>query len=244
MTSPADSIEIIEWDTRFFGQKIARLTPVLPIPSAEIIDEFCQRNAITMVQACVKTDDIDSIFALENSGFHFVDIKITLGCPTSRALMTSEKNKSIFLSTEADIEQLRAVSDKSYAQVSRYNWRNAFAASRINDFYNLWMENGVKGLHDDFCLHYADSGVIKGFISVNVRNNSANAGLMAVGADYRGQGIADILVGAMVAYAAEHNIANVGTVVLGKNLPAHNLYIKNGLRLRNMESWYYKRIGA
>ena len=239
----AGAIQRIEWDSAFFRKNIARLDITGPIPDAVALAEYCHKEQIDLIQACVNSADKNTIFALENLGFDFVDLRLVMSCDL-KATPPFEKNNSIRLSTEADIAQLLAISHHSFTEVSRYNWKDFFSLAQIDAFYDLWLENGVKGKHDDFCLHYQQGDKILGFTTIKVRNHDAYIGIIAVANEWRGKGIGDALVQNVFAYAAQHNLASVSSATQGKNTATQNLYRKHGMKVTTMESWYYKKVNS
>ena len=237
----AGAIQRIEWDSAFFGKNIARVDVTGPIPDAATLAKYCHKEQIDLIQACVSATDKNAILTLENLGFDFVDLRLVMSCDL-KATPPFEKNNSIRLSTEADMPQLLAISHHSFTAVSRYNWNNFFRTAQIDAFYDLWLENGVKGKHDDFCLHYQQDDKILGFTTIKIRNHDAYIGIIAVANEYRGKGVGDALVRNVFAYAAQHHLKSVSSATQGKNMATQKLYSKHGMKVTTMESWYYKKV--
>lgn len=234
-----EAISLIAWDCAFFGKKIARLEIETALPDAEAIESYCRTQHIELLQACVDTGDSATIFALETRGFHFVDLRLDMA---ARVSGSPRKDAHIQRSAESDIPALLSVSHHSFFEVSRYNWLGFFAPAQIDAFYDTWLENGVRGTHDDCCFHYVLDGKIAGFTTVKLHDNEASIGLIAVDAKLRGNGIGDALVENVFAYAKERGLATVSSVTQGRNRPAQTLYGRHGMQVRSTQSWYYKKI--
>ncbi len=240
MTAATPMIETLAWDSHFFGKKIGRLNTALPLADKTALESFARHERYDLVQACVDTGDKDSIIALEKLGFAFVDLRLTLTHRFSNDT-SPQSDTHIRLSTPADIDALKRVSHHSFTEVSRFNWQQAFTTEHIDRFYDVWLENGVKGAHDDLCFHYELNNIILGFTTIKVNNDMAGIGLIAVRAEARKQGIADALVTNVMAYARQHKLEGIYSVTQGRNIPTQKLYQKHGMQLTQSESWFYRK---
>lgn len=241
MIDPSKAIKLIEWDSAFFGKKIARLYAPEAFTNEAIFDNHCKTQAFEQVQACIKSDDKNNALSLGNLGFELVDSKLTMSCNITNTHYKPDPDISI--STEADIPQLLKICHGSFNHISRYNWKGFLSQDHISAFYDTWLVNGVRGKHDDFCFHYQQNNKIVGFTTITARDKTVNIGIIAVAKESRGMGIADKLMDNVFAYATSHQLSSVTSVTQGKNTPTQHLYRKHGMEVSLSESWYYKIIG-
>jgi ribosomal protein S18 acetylase RimI-like enzyme len=243
MISPSDAVKSLEWDSAFFGKGMARLFHPDAFASEEIFNDYCKKQGFEQVQACIEADNENSVRTLTDLGFELVDLKLTMTCRVTKKHQKITPDPDIYLSTQADIKPLLEVCHGSFNQVSRYNWRDFLTQDQISAFYDTWLENGVKGKHDDFCFHYKQGEKILGFTTISLKDNAAYIGIIAVAKESRGRGIGDKLMDNVFTYAATHELTSVASVTQGKNTPTQHLYHKHGLEVSQSECWYYKIIG-
>jgi ribosomal protein S18 acetylase RimI-like enzyme len=244
MSSAAEPLLLIDWDSDFFGKRIARLFYPDAFASEIEFARACRDRRFELVQACIDADDAQNAHQLERLGFEPVDLKLTMARrtpPQHRGLVPDPR---IRRSEESDIPALRDVCHGSFNDVSRYRWRNTVSDEQLSRFYDLWLENGVRGRHDDFCCHYEEGGRVLGFTTLRVRVGEVGIGIIAVERQARGRGIADALMENVFAYAAGHQYHSVSSVTQGKNIPTQRLYRKHGMEVTLSERWYYKITGV
>jgi len=71
--------ELLDWDSAFFGKKIARITTNrLTVTDLVSIFDWCARQQIQCLYFLCDLDHDESILLAEEHGFHLVDIKVDL----------------------------------------------------------------------------------------------------------------------------------------------------------------------
>ncbi len=152
----------------------------------------------------------------------------------------SGSDPCITVAEERDIPALRAVCHGSFAEVSRYSWRGFFPPAQVDAFYDTWLENGVRGKHDDFCFQYLRAGKVAGFATIKAHEKrEVYIGIIAVAPAFRGNGVGDALVRQAFAYAAERKIPVVSSATQGRNSATQKLFSRHGMRMGEVQGWYY-----
>ena len=76
---PPKTVEILPWDSNFFGKSIARvLTGRLEPDDLKAILDWAQEGSIDCLYYLADSTDPASIWLAQNSGFRMVDIRTTL----------------------------------------------------------------------------------------------------------------------------------------------------------------------
>jgi peptide alpha-N-acetyltransferase len=84
-------------------------------------------------------------------------------------------------------------------------------------------------------------GQVVGYISCHLTGQGkGQIGLMAIGKEVRGKGIAKSLVYAALRWFAERSVTQVFVVTQGRNVQALRLYQKCGFLIEKMELWYHR----
>ena len=66
--------QLLEWDTSFFGFRVARVNSEILTPKlAREIDQYCIENSIGCLYFLARSDDPDTTLLAEDAGFNLVD---------------------------------------------------------------------------------------------------------------------------------------------------------------------------
>ncbi|MFC1809857.1 hypothetical protein ACFL3D_07105, partial [Candidatus Omnitrophota bacterium] len=141
-------VELLEWDTQFFGFKIAQVKERrISEKDWERIEAFCNEHDTQLLQFKCDAHHVESIKCAEKNGFHFVDIRATyekyLQSNNEFRLTTSDKAKTR-LAVEKDIKDLRKMTKGLFRQ-SRYYFDQMFNFEKVDLFYQDWVEKAVCG---------------------------------------------------------------------------------------------------
>jgi len=231
-----------QWDTDYFGFNVAyvqqrTLTPV----EQRAIEEFVVREKIVLLQYLCNCHDRESVLTAEDSGYSFVDVRYTLLCPLPSVHASTDAGPFRFArGTAADIPRLREIAHDAYRD-SRYYFDSHFDLKKVREFYQEWVEKGVRGALDDYVDVLYDGDVPVAFCAIKEHpGRQAKIGLIGVDAARRGAGVGTILVRNVLGELQERGFSSVGVVTQGRNYPAQRLYQKCGFATEMMELWYHK----
>lgn len=229
-------ISVLKWDSDFFGIVIANI-PNEHIFEPRTLTEFADRNAVQFIQCLSKVDNLAFISHLENLNFHFADVKVTFEAP----LVNSNDVDSLTICTHQDFINLKSMLNDLFIDSRYYGYEKLFPKSKLNEFYQTWVENAINKTFDDYCLIYKINHEIAGFVTVKEFDSikKARIGLIGVSPLFQRKGIASLILRDLKSNLGKKgfNILEVSTQ--GKNYAAQNLYAKNGFRIVEMQSWYY-----
>jgi dTDP-4-amino-4,6-dideoxy-D-galactose acyltransferase len=258
-------LELLEWDSAFFGRRIARarlerLTP----GTAAALDESAAAQAVDCLYLLTASDDPQTARLAEDHGYRFTDIRLTFEAQLKatppaplHALRPARAN---------DLPDLRVIAAGSYG-LSRFYYDACFPRERCDALYATWIERSVGGWADSVLVaelpdsqglpstdrpYNPGNGLIGGFISCHLRDTPdtgdtgtkrGEIGLVGVAEAARGQNVGGSLVSGALAWFAEHGAASVSVVTQGRNVAAQRLYQRGGFLTRSVQLWYHKWFG-
>ena len=142
--------QYLDWDSDFFGLKIARITLNRINPNAmKTILGWCNSNKIDCLYFLCDIDNEPTIQLVEGNIFHFVDIRITLQNLSINALALDkhDTNFTIRLSTPDDVPALRAIARVNHIG-TRYYFDPSFPTSLCDALYETWIDRSCNGYAD------------------------------------------------------------------------------------------------
>jgi len=230
-------IELLEWDSRFFGFSIAHLpTPAIESYDPKLLCSLAHKEGVALVQACVSSSRFDLISILESDGFRFVEIKVSLHRSPSIGCT------SVRLAKEADLPALKNLAKTSF-RIGRF-FVPPFDPMNAGRFYSEWVGKAVAGTFDDFCLVSETGGEPSGFITLKYGTVSAQIGLLAVDSKFHHCGVGTNLLKTAESLSKSKGYDDITVVTQGHNYPALKFYQSAGYCVQSTEIWLYKTMPA
>lgn len=238
--------ETSEWDTTFFGKRIARFYPLrMNDKLARYALEKCRRDRVDCLYYCADCHDPESVRVAEKLGFHFVDIRLTFFRDFRREdAMRAEAAEprgrvTIRESDDRDIAPLAEIARKSY-RASRYYFDQNFPEELCERFYSTWIIKSCQGYADRVFVADLDGEAV-GFTTCNVIGpGRGDITLVGVSDSFGGRGIGEKLVRHTLQWFRDNDVAWIEVVTQGRNYGAQRLYQKCGFRTLKTELWYHK----
>ena len=145
------------------------------------------------------------------------------------------------LNRAEDTSRLKAIAREAF-HLTRFYADPTLDDSRCDDLYAEWTRSLCAGGASVVLVAERDS-VPVGYVTVNVDDDTSEIGLIAVAADWRGQGIGSELVRAAVDWASTHNASEMTVVTQGRNTGALRTFEGCGFRVSNTQVWLHHRFG-
>lgn len=235
-------IEILSWDSDFFGIKVAKTN--LTDNISEKIDEvmnFIFENNASLVYHFQNPLNKNDVFCLHKNGFIITDEKVILKSKIIKNYTRKINNISaVDFSKDTDnIDELYNINDLT-SDISRYAYDEKISADKIKQLYRLWIYNGI---NNDFCdktIVYKFENKIVGFIMLKFKGKDANISLIGVNSEYRRLGIGSKLIDRALEYLSDNDFENIYVETQFRNVKALNLYISNGFIIDNTLLIYHK----
>ena len=195
-----DLCQVLDWDSAFFGFRIARLRQS-DVTARSLCDvfEWCNREQVRCLYFLVSSGFSDLIELAEANRFRMADVRITLARePKADAAPT----KSLRAFRESDLSSLRAIAAVSHRDSRFYN-DPGFPNQQCDELYQTWIERSCHGYADtvlvaEHCLEPA------GYVSCHLDSECIGTiGLLAVAHFARGLGLGGQLVAGALSFFEE-----------------------------------------
>ena len=237
--------QFLEWDTNFFGHRIARVTEHrLNQQRVEAILEWCETHAIECLYFLADSDHAETVRLAEDCGFRLVDIRVTLQCNIKdrRAKLSNSLTQTVHVrhSHQSDIPALQAIARTSYGD-TRFYFDPCFSTESCEALYDRWIKRSCEGYADVVLVAQVNNQPV-GYVSCHLLSNTPHGriGLVGVGPQARGCGVGKILVNHSLDWFAEHGVEVVSVVTQGRNIAAQRLYQRCSFLIHSVQLWYHK----
>jgi dTDP-4-amino-4,6-dideoxy-D-galactose acyltransferase len=240
--SPA--CELLEWDTAFFGRRIARVVgDRLDEGGARAAVEWCRRERIDCLYFLTDAADVESVATAEHHGFGMKDVRLTYKrrlspfqiepsppCPPGVRMRVSRAD---------DVGALEALSDGNYTE-SRFYFDRRFSRESVSLMYKLWIRNSVLGEADRvWVLEWNDRPA--GFITCHLLDDrTGQCRLGGLHPDLRGKGLGRLLYDTALRWFADQGVETVIYVTQARNVQAQRLFQRLGFLSDSTQVWYHK----
>lgn len=236
MTDPA-LCRFLEWDSEFFGVRVARVQVSRLAPdTASAIVEWCRANTIDLLYFLADSDDPPTVRLAEDRGFRLVDLRVTLDRALDGALRPPAY--AVRAAQNSDLPALRAMARAGFRQ-SRFYADPLIPAGRADALYEIWVE---KRMNDpaSHVLVVDANGAAVGFITCLCAGALGTIDLFGVGEAARGRGIGQALVQGALAWFAGQGAQRASVVTQGRNIAAQRLYQRSGFTTSAVQLWYHR----
>jgi len=185
-------IEKLKWDSMFFGFNVALINNnYLSIEFIEDLNSFIESEKITLVQFLSDVNNYESMLIAKSNDFYFTDIRLTSEKNINEFIkLEIPSNYSFSKASQKDIIELKKLSNL-VCNNSRYFFDKNFSKTKINEFYENWIEKAVFGLFDDecYCMYYHKFPI--GFCTIRYESaEKASIGLFSISNEYQNKGLA------------------------------------------------------
>ena len=219
--------KMMSWDTEFFGIRTGRAT------SLDGLGEWAVANTVGLMCLLVDADNPAEIQRAEETGYRFMDVRVTLSRPTIPIANDCR------VAQEDDVGKLVAIARTAFP-LTRFYADPSLDDGRCGDLYAEWTRSLCVGAADAVLVAEAD-GLVVGYVTVNVDDDTSEIGLIAVADDWRGQGVGTRLVLAAVDFAHSRGGRLMTVVTQGRNVGALRTFEGCGFRVTNTSLWFHRR---
>lgn len=233
-----NSLQLLEWDTEFFGYGIAKLiADEISVESIKKNIEAGKNNRAKLVYIFTKPTDNISNDTANSVSAKLVDQKVTyhIHIPAETAATDSHIENFNGSVPSAKLIDL-AIQSGLY---SRYKVDENFRNNEFEKLYIKWIENSVNKQIADHTLIYKEDGNELGFVTLKLKEGFGEIGLIAVDETSRGKSIGKKLVIAVMNILREKNIMELEVATQKNNKDACNFYEKVGFKENRTENIYH-----
>jgi dTDP-4-amino-4,6-dideoxy-D-galactose acyltransferase len=234
--------QLLDWDSRFFGRRIARVTPGrLTQAEMPVITDWCRANKIDCLYLLADADDYETVCQASRNGFYLVDVRITFANDRlSGSAQTVEPGGNAMRRFRPDdLPALKEIAGRLHTD-SRFFFDPHFSPARSRAMFEIWIETS--------CLN-RDGGVFVaerqqkpvGYVACGIgKDRAGQIELLGVDTPAQGAGLGRRLVNAALEWFAANRVARVSVVTQGRNVAAQRLYQTCGFTTESLQIWYHR----
>lgn len=249
-SSSGEPCDLLEWDSAFFGRRIARLRGGrLDAERLAAVERWAAERRIDCLYLLADPADSAGVALAESAGFRLVDLRLTLerpagGAPARQAAgIVPPGSIAVRPARPEDLAALEALAAASHRD-SRFFHDPGFDPRRAGELYAVWIAQSWRGEADAvFVAELADdvSGKVAGYVTCLARQaGEGQIGLFAVAPAAQGRGTGGLLLAEALAWLAARGAATVRVVTQGRNVRAQRLYQRFGFLTRSVELWLHR----
>lgn len=237
----AEIIEYLDWDSSFFGLRIARLkTRSLNREILVLTKDWCERESIDCVYMLADAGDFTTTQLAAEHGFDLVDIRVTLDkrLASERTTVLPSGTARVRSHRPEDLPQLRQIAKESHRD-TRFYHDPRFPRDKCDQLYETWIQNSCRGYAQAvFVAEHA--GKIAGYVTCHLNACTGQIGLIAVAADHRRAGLGAELLSCADRWFVSQGATSVRIVTQGRNISAMRLDERAGFQTCAVELWYHR----
>jgi dTDP-4-amino-4,6-dideoxy-D-galactose acyltransferase len=235
--------QLLEWDTEFFGFRIARVIPTrLDKTVLGQILFWCQTQAIQCLYFLSDADNAQSIELAEKNEFSLVDIRVTLKCQLNNLRDTSaQKSPELLIRPYQadDLPNLRTIAQNNYGS-TRFYYDARFSKAKASDLYVTWIAKSCQG-YANAVLVAERNNTPTGYVTCHISSPElGRIGLVGIDMVEQGAGTGQNLLNGALEWFVTKDIREVEVVTQGRNGRALRLYERCGFLTQTVQLWYHK----
>ena len=231
------SCQILDWDSEFFGRRIARVVgKEMDSEKMESVQAFARSQNVDCVYFLVDDEDEASIRAAEAGDFRCVDVRVT----RERTLegISKELPAGVKVFRDEDLAALQAIARSSHSATRFYHDAH-FSRQRCDSLYERWITNSCGG-ESDRVFVVRRNGEAVAYLTCEVDSSKVGQiGLVAVSESERGRRLGEDLVRSSLAWFAKRDRERVRVISQARNVAAAKLYEKLGFDTTATERWFH-----
>ena len=239
----AKRCEILEWDSDFFGYRLARYRgPRFLHGDAAALLEECEEQNIDGVYILLDAADTESIVNVQRTGALLTDVRVTFATEIERptAAIGDRSLARIRPATPADVPALAQIASVSHRDTRFYADRH-FDVARCNRLYAVWIENSCRGYADAVLVVEDPESGPTGYVTCHksATGSQGHIGLFAIDERVRGRGTGHRLLTAALHWFEAHEVSAITIATQLRNGAALRFYGRAGLQIACAEIWFH-----
>ncbi|MBZ4191523.1 GNAT family N-acetyltransferase [Niabella beijingensis] len=222
-------IEVLEWDTEFFGYKVGRI-------------DYNEGAAISILPSEFRLIYVFSEQPINEISNKLVDKKACYVTLLNNKPETIENNKYQILPFDANAHNYSTLLQLTLESgtYSRFFLDKNFRDREFERLYTKWIENSLKDEAPLGVFIAIENNQIIGFITLGRKSREVSEiGLLAVGASARGKKVATNLINFVKQKAIDMGFQKMQVITQLDNTPATKLYESNNFILHNLTYIYH-----
>ena len=237
--------EILEWDSDFFGFRIARVRgDILTAEPARNVDAWCRKEKVRCLYFLSRADDPETTRLAEDNGFRMVDIRVTLKLKISGMVGEIGRRRrveaTIRPACSQDAGAMLQLAGNSFHD-TRFYFDPNFPRHLVDSMYQTWIKRYLDG--DAGAMFVAElDGLPVGFLVCHMGDEPGVGilSLAAVSEEVRGRKIGKNLYNRGISWIVDRSATEIYGVTQGRNVVTLRHLQRLGFLIHNVQVWYHK----
>ncbi|MEA1928528.1 MAG: GNAT family N-acetyltransferase [Candidatus Auribacterota bacterium] len=233
-------IEYCGWDSDFFQKKIGRIRAVDTVEIKEGLDKAGRTgyDCLFFETAFANQKLVEYCFS---HSFILTDLKTTLANPIIPREETRYPPDIATGYSQEVRQQIEDLAVEELAPLSRYAFDPAFGMEKAKNLYREWVSRSINGEFSEvYFLSIPAPGVLAGFITLRLKQESLFVDLFAVNPEFRSREIGSRLIKVAVIWARKNGYKFLYVTTQGHNIPALRTYEKNGFKIGSINLFFHR----
>ncbi len=226
-------IEYLEWDSNFFGYKIGELKKY-----NDLEEQLKKAKDEKYVLIYAKNQEAKRHDDYLKAGGKLVDEKVTfLQIIPQLDMFQLDNNIKLYQKQDVSKELLSlALQSGVY---SRFKTDTNFKNQEFEKLYAIWIENSIKKMIAKEVIVFELEEKIIGLLTLGIKNNRSDIGILAVDGQSRGLGIGKKLMERAFIESQKLAQTSIQVVTQKSNIEACYFYEKQGFQIEKIENIYH-----
>jgi GNAT superfamily N-acetyltransferase len=245
MNTKTEPCQFLQWDTDFFGHRIARVNGQrLDRDCVEAIYAWCEDQAIECLYFLAASDDPQTIRLAEDHDFRLVEVRISL----ERSLKDWDPEtrpkaaEDVFVRPvrPEDIPILQGIAGHSYID-SRFYFDKCFPQEKWQAYYETWVRKSCEG-GADLALVAEKDGQVVGYITGLVSKDKPQGQYELTGVEpaVRRAGVGQELFRSGLDWYVRSGVEYIWVDTQGRNVVTQRMIQRHGFLTRSCQLYYHK----
>lgn len=240
MSNQSTLFQILDWDSNFFGYKIAKANAsnLKRDELKNLLSRLSHLNVRLVYWFVNPKDEASNRTAKYNNGF-LADDRITYKISLSNyhPEKVDYQHLKSYLHKPLNTKLLSLALQSGF--YSRYKQDKKFVHNEFTKLYTKWLERSLNGEIAKEVIVYIDNEIEKGLVTLGVKDNYGSIGLLAVDKNFRGRSIGKQLINATLVRFKKLGYRDVKVTTQKKNKIACKFYEKLGFVEENVQNVYH-----
>lgn len=246
MMDASISLNVLPWDSDFFGFPVARLAgSSLHESQLPAIESWCRAQRVRCLYFLADGSSPDTLKAAHAGGFQFADMRMVFERPLAGLADRDSKAACIRSARKEELHLLQAMAGELHKN-TRFFKDTHFPRERAAELYAEWLRRSFEDPKCAVLTAANSSGRSCGYVTCEIGDaeGTGRIGLIGVDESWRGQGMGAALVRAALAWLSSAGASRVQVATQADNLVAMRLYTAHGFMPVEAGAWFHRWYGS
>jgi ribosomal protein S18 acetylase RimI-like enzyme len=238
--------KILEWDTDFWGFRVATVTAGDRLDEARVaaIMQWCLERRVRCLYFSADGTCPTTLALAAKHGFSFVDLRVDLERNTqsfgTHSVQFESGHPAVRAATVEDIPKTRRLAGECHTD-TRFFKDAEFPRPKAAEMYGRWIDADFARQSLLVAYFETDPSDPVGYVSYSLPSpGRGRIGVIGVAEAHRGRGVAGKLLDAVVSVLRDRGCDHVDVATQASNVGALRLYCRRGFLPSTSRVWYHR----